>query len=536
MKTIARTLGIISLVLLANFTFAQRKVTGTVFLDGKPAGGIQVEANKTNSSYYTSFDGKYEIQISAKTKYLKFTFLDDSKKLDISTNTSDVINFSWDGNPIPEMSDEPGVILKDIEQLTKERDMEFLNNLSLYREFYKQNDYTSALPHWKKLYSLYPKSTAQIYIDGLNMYEKYLKDALDSKTKNIYLDTLMQIYDKRMKYMDNVGELMGRKAAKYLETVLTLDLNESQLKEGIKKGYGFAEKSIAESGVNAEPAVMVLFMQSTKRLYAFNEFDNATVIDNYEKIMTIIDEQKKNEATKDKALQAEPLVEQIVESSGAMDCKTMVELYTVKFKQNPSDLVLVKKIVKMLRKEGCTDSDIYANASEKLYDLEPSPDAAFNMANMFVKKEKYDKAFDYYEKAYTGEQNPENKAMYYYYSGMLGLQHSKLQHASTMAGEAIKLKSDYCEAYMLLGEVYAQSAKGFSDDDFERSTVFWIAVDNFERASRYANCKNDGESKASFYRNYFPNKEEVFFRSLTEGGRYTVGGWINESTVVRVKK
>ncbi|MBP7509536.1 MAG: hypothetical protein KA807_17115 [Prolixibacteraceae bacterium] len=536
MKTTAKTLGVLSLVLLATITFAQRKITGTVFLDGKPAGGIQVEANRTNSSYYTSFDGKYEIQISDKTKYLKFTFLDESKKLDITNNTSDVINFSWDGKPIPEMSDEPGVILKDQETLIKERDMEFLNPYSLYREFYKQNDLASALPHWRKLYKFYPKSTAQIYIDGLNIYDKYLKDALDSKTKKTYLDTIMNIFDKRMKYMDNVGELMGRKAAKYLETVLTLDLNENQLKECIKKGYGFAEKSLAESGLQAEPAVMVLYMQSTKRLYAFNEFDNSTVIDNYEKIMNIIEEQKKNEVTKEKALQAEPLVEQIVESSGALDCKTMIALYTEKFKQSPNDLALIKKIVKMLRKEGCTDSDIYSNAAEKLYELEPSPDAAFNMANMFVKKEKFEKAFDYYDKAIAEEKDPSTKAMYQYYSGMLGLQHGKLQHARNMASEAIKLKNDYCEAYMLLGEVFAQSAKSFSDDDFERSTVFWIAVDNFERAARYANCKNDGESKASFYRNYFPNKEEVFFRSLTEGGRYTVGGWINESTVVRVKK
>jgi hypothetical protein len=81
MKTIAKTLGVLSLILLATITFAQRKISGTVFIDGKPAGGIQVEANRTNSSYYTSFDGKYEIQISEKTKFLKFTFLDESKKL-----------------------------------------------------------------------------------------------------------------------------------------------------------------------------------------------------------------------------------------------------------------------------------------------------------------------------------------------------------------------------------------------------------------------------------------------------------------------
>jgi hypothetical protein len=118
---------------------------------------------------------------------------------------------------------------------------------------------------------------------------------------------------------------------------------------------------------------------------------------------------------------------------------------------------------------------------------------------------------------------------------MLGIQHDRMQFARDMAREALKLKADYCEALMFIGEIYGQASKSFSSDEFEKQTVFWIAADYFEKASRIANCAN-GRSKANFYSGYFPNKEEVFFRSLTEGQRYTIGGWINETTTVRVKK
>ena len=37
------------------------------------------------------------------------------------------------------------------------------------------------------------------------------------------------------------------------------------------------------------------------------------------------------------------------------------------------------------------------------------------------------------------------------------------------------------------------------------------------------------------YSQYFPTKEELFFRSITEGDSYTVGGWINKSTTARAK-
>ncbi len=538
MKAIKITLTAVLLVFIITASYAQRKITGIVYMNGKPQAGILVEAHKAKGSFFTGFDGKYELTITDKTKYLKFSFLDESKKLSIEGNTAEIINFSWDGQEIPEET-EPGVILKTVEQLQKDRDTEFLNNYSLYREFFKQNDFASALPHWRNVYRTYPKSTVQIYKDGVDLYEKQLNNAMDGHTKNQYLDTMMMVFDKRIKYMENKGEVMGLKAAKYLGTILqpSFGLNEDQLIKGVKKGYEFAEKSIKESGNMAEPAVIVLFMQSTKKLYSANEISKSNVIDNYENIMALLETQQANPETKEKADQAIPLVEQIVESCGVLDCNALVELYQPKFNENPNDVVFLKKVLKTMKKENCTDTELFGQISEKLYSLEPSADAAFNMANAYVKKNNYEKAFEYYEKAYSvNETEPATRATYYYYAAMLGIQHDRMQFARDMAREALKLKADYCEALMLIGEIYGQASKSFSSDEFEKQTVFWIAADYFEKASRIANCANDGRSKANFYSGYFPNKEEVFFRSLTEGQRYTIGGWINETTTVRVKK
>jgi tetratricopeptide (TPR) repeat protein len=539
MKTSIKTFTLVLLILLTTAGFAQRTLSGIVYMNGKPQAGVVVEAQRSNDKFYTSFDGKYEIKIHEKTKFLKFTFLDESKRMNIDENTPDVNPFSFDGKEIPEGEAEPGVILKTIEQLSKDRDMEFLNPYSLYREFFKQEDYKSAMPHWRKLYKFYPKSTAQIYIDGVRMYDILMEKAPDAHTKSIYLDSIMMVFDKRIKYMDNVGELLGRKAAKYLETILqpSLGLNEHQLLDGVTKGYGFAEKSIKESGNKSEPTVVVLFMQSARKLYSADEITKSTILENYENSMAILESQLSDPDLKENAEKSIQLVEQIIEGSGALDCKALVELYEPKFKQTPDDISLLKKMARMLRKENCTESEFFATVSENLYKLEPSADAAFNMANMFVKRSAYDKAFEYYEKAYSvNETEPATRATYYYFAGMLGLQRERHQFARDMAREALKLRPDYCEAMLLMGEVFGQAGRGFSSDDFERTTVYWLAVDYFEKASRISGCATDGSSKSSFYSNYFPNREEVFFRSLTEGQRYTVGGWINESTTVRVKR
>lgn len=536
MKAITKLLSVVFLFsLVACSTFAQRTITGTVYNNGEPAGGILIEAHKSNDSFYTSFDGKYEIKISDKTKFIRFTFLDVSKKVDITPETPDIFNFSWDGSELPNSEDEVGAVLKDINELQKDRDMEFLNNYSLYREFFKQEDYKSALPHWRIVYRTYPKSTAQIYIDGLRMMEENMARALNTSTKIQHLDTMMMIFDKRMKYMDNVGELLGRKAAKYLETIITLDLSRDEYIKHLKTGYGFAEKSIEKSGNTTEPAVLVLFMQSTKILYSMDQFNKSVVFDNFEKTMTILDLQVKNDDTREKANTAIPLIEQIIESSGALDCNGLVDFYTPKYKESPDNVELIKKILRMFKRENC-ENDFSMQLSEKLFQLEPSAEAAYNMARSFLKKENYAKAFEYYERAYNSESSNDQKAIYYYEAAGLSLQQHKLQNARDLAREAIKLKSDYCEALQLIGETYAQASKSFSEDDFERSTVFWLAVDYFRRAAAIDKCKDDANSKANFYENYFPNKEEIFFRSLTIGNNHYLGSWINETTKVRAKQ
>jgi len=38
------------------------------------------------------------------------------------------------------------------------------------------------------------------------------------------------------------------------------------------------------------------------------------------------------------------------------------------------------------------------------------------------------------------------------------------------------------------------------------------------------------------YVKHFPNNEIVFFHTLKEGDKYTVGGWINERTTIRTNK
>ena len=66
-------------ILMATSTLAQRVIKGTVYRDGEPIAGVTVEAH-SGGTMMTSFDGKYKVQADKKTKWIKFTFIEEPGK------------------------------------------------------------------------------------------------------------------------------------------------------------------------------------------------------------------------------------------------------------------------------------------------------------------------------------------------------------------------------------------------------------------------------------------------------------------------
>ena len=89
---------------------------------------------------------------------------------------------------------------------------------------------------------------------------------------------------------------------------------------------------------------------------------------------------------------------------------------------------------------------------------------------------------------------------------------------------------------ILLGKAYAFASKSYDGDDFEKHTLFWAAVDKFIKAkTEDPSVKEEANNLIAQYSQYFPSKEEAFFRSITEGSVVRIGGWINETIKVRFK-
>lgn len=523
-------------------TQAQRVIKGTVYKDGEPAAGITVEAHK-GGTMMTSFDGLYEVEADAKSKWIRFTFIDERKTLSIEGKSGDIFDFAFtgeipSGNGVEENSGD--INLESAEDLMRAQNVEFRDALSLYYEFYKQDDYKSAMPHWKKIYNKYPKSTQNIYIHGAKMFENQIENASTDEEKDKVLNDYMKLYDKRIKYFGQNGYVHGRKGTTWLKYKIGAERNNplegDDLKEAMKVGYEWIMKYYEEQGTEVELSIALLIMQTTRSLFKLGELPKETVVTNYDicnKIINNIINKNEDASSVEDAKNIQIYVENLFGTSGAADCDALVNIFTPQFSEKANDIEFIKSMLQRLGRAKCSESQLFSDATERLYQLEPSAEAAFNMARRYINRDDV-KAKEYYKQAMEQETNQDLLATYFYeYAYFVYAKESAYSEARSYARKALAINPGYCEANELIGDIYVAASRSFEGTNLEKAAIFWVAADYYDKARRGEDCSVDAAKKASDYKKYFPNKEDAFMEGLQAGQTYKVEGWINETTKVR---
>ncbi len=542
MKAMQKSLMVVILIFILGITGAvaqSRVIKGTVYdANGKPASGVTVSAHRSNESFFTSFDGVYQLTIDAKSKYIKFAFPDREERLDIEGNTSDVIDFG-------KKAEAPGAVvvatgdvdLRTRPQLVAAGVKEYIETASVFDQFYKQGDYKSALGPWTVEYMKYPKSSENVYVQGIKMHEEMISKAPEAE-KEALLNKILEIYDKRMQYFDNEGYNLGRKATIYLKYKLAQadQMTNEQKKEVYKTGYKWLESSVEKQGKDSEAAVLLLLNRATALLFTTGEFQADKVMAVYDKTSAIIEENLVKTPDDDNYQKAKAGINRAFVESGAVTCEILVPLYEAEFAKKSDDLATLKKINYMLNREDCSDSKLYADVAEKLYKMEPTSQSAFSMARLFLKRNNTAKAIEYYEEAIATEKDKYEKANYCYELAIVMYGQKDFPRVRNYARQAISLNPEWGKPYLVIGDIYAASAQSIGDSELQQRMVYLIAVDQYVKAKNVdPDVTAEANKKIAQYSQYFPRKEDAFFEGIKEGSTIKIGGWINENTTVRLR-
>ncbi len=424
--------------------------------------------------------------------------------------------------------------------------IECVKNLSLYRGDYKQwkqSGYknsliSSAVKYWRKVLDNCPKATENLYVDGVKMTEYRIKKEKDKVKKQGLVDTLMMLYDMRIHYFPNdyktgnsqVGELLGRKG---------VDLYQNTPNEYVKV-YEILGESIELDKEKTKGPVFVYYFRSITKMAQKGEIDTTAIVDAYDMISDYVDFniEKYEKLNKQKKVEQYNNIKGNIENTFEpfANCKDLVRIYTKKYRENPDDVDLIKKITKLLDKKDCFESELYFKTTVALYEHEPSPESAYLIGKMLLKEQKFAEAVPYLEEAIKMEnESRAYKALIFLAEDFMNLK--RYEKARVTALQAAKKNPNAGKPYVIIGDIYAASAKDCGNDELTKKVAYWAAVDKYKKArSVEPDLAELMNKRISSYQKYFPSTELLFFHNLNEGDEYTVECWINEVTTVRAAK
>lgn len=407
-------------------------------------------------------------------------------------------------------------------------------NISLYREYYKQKNLDDALPGWRAAFAMCPGATKNIVINGPSIIEHQIKKNEDNaEAKKAYIDTLMMIYDKRIElYADDKGYTLGRKG---------MDMYEYAT-EDYTDAYNTLKESMEIDKLETDPYVLMrLYLAGMKRLKA-EQVELEDLYDLYDKVSEILDAQTAKlpaDATPDnntdmkKISQSKGVIDQNFEAIAKEE--QYVALMEPKIDAAPDDVQLLEKVVVMMTKRKWTNNDFYLKAAELLYKKNPSATAAYGLYEGYAKKGKDADAAKFLEESVKLEQDVKEKAERMLKLAKVFGSQKNYSKARSTAQEAAGLKPGWGEPYIYIGDLYLGTTGTCGDNACNQKYGVWAAEDMFARAKSVdASVAEEASGKIASCKKYYPSTKDCFFYGLKAGDTVTVGGWIGVETTARL--
>jgi len=408
---------------------------------------------------------------------------------------------------------------------------ECIKYLSYYTEYYKQKNYDSALPNWRKAYHYCPPSSRySLLSDGSTLLRNLIKK---NKNNPVYraqlVDSLMTIYDQRVEYFPKYAiSSLNNKAQ---------DMNSFMKDEPMKLLEGLTA-IIDQTKEQTRSNVFIFQLSTAIDLYRIGMVDPETVIDIYDKGIVYLGQAKpKNDV---EARNLEKIVtdfESLFIQSQVASCENLITLFTPRVEADPMNLDLAKNVVKIMSKaEECTDNELYLNAVNTMYTLEPSANSAYYLYVLYSGRNEYDKAVKYLEEAIASEETDALTDADYYYRLARYCVNTDKGKAYSAAQKAMELDPSLSgKAYMIMGTIWGSTV--CSGNEIERRAPYWVAVDFLVKARNAdPELAEEANNFIRQYSGYFPKTADAFMYDIIDGQSYTVScGGLRATTTVRTQ-
>ena len=393
-------------------------------------------------------------------------------------------------------------------------------NIALYSDYLGLKDYRQAANYLHWLLVNAPDLSISLYQNGSTIYENLAVKTSDKVEKEIFLDSMLWMYDTRMAYFDDSVNVMNRKVFKAYKHYKRKSSKLEYLLSEFDLTFRISGMKIINSNLPAYMNVVKMNKLTLKNLSA------EEVLERYNGITNIIDRKiAEGEDLKDqKDLIDKLLTEAIPE---AIDCDFVKEKMGPEFYSDPTNSTLAKKVFNFMWQADCTDEALFMAAAQTVHRNEPTYTIGYKIIGKRCLVEKdYACAKRYFEEAIQLAQSDEEKIdVLIDLAKLSSLQNDKVESRANFR-KVLQIDPGNKEALNGIGNLYFYSAEECSkyESKVMDRLVYIAAFEKFQKAG------NRQMMDAS--RQQFPSKQDIFLENLVEGEEAKINCWINETVAL----
>ena len=389
----------------------------------------------------------------------------------------------------------------------------------LYTDAYKTGNFQGALEPLTWLHENAPNLNPSIYINGAKIYEGLAKKEQDAASKQVLQGRALEMYDLRIKYFNQEANVLNRKASSAYKFFRA---NKEKYPELLE----LFDKALELNGPKFFDGNTVAYMDIIRRHQKTGgKLTDDDILDRYDRISSVLST-KKGEKYVTMQGQIDGMLSEIV----TVDCNFVEQNLGSKYKNDPTNTKLAKKIIQLSLSGKCTDSPLFMDAAKGVFEAEPD----FGMAKVIGLKCKGNGdntcAKEYLNKALGLTEDNTKKGEVYLALGGLEAERGARSSARDFYRKAVSADPSLAgKAYGSIGNLYFTSFNackaGVSKVD-DRG-CYLAAYEMFKRAGNTSAMKRAKDQ--------FPSKEEVFLEGKAVGSQLSVGCWIGESVTIQTR-
>jgi len=393
---------------------------------------------------------------------------------------------------------------------------------ALYTDNFRQGNYREAANHLSWLLNNAPNLHNSIYINGVKIYSSMAANEKDQGKKIVFQDSVLLLYDMRIKFFDNESKVLNRKAYDAYRYY-------SKDKSRYEELFNLYKNTFELNGNKVMNSNLLPYMDVVRRYkLAGGKITDDEVLDIYAEITQIIIfkiETVGKNIGKLKVIQDK--VNELLVGTIDVDCDFVENKLGPKLKADPENLKLAKNILRLSFAGKCMSLDVSLEAAKVVQKNNPEYALAKMIAQLCAAKKNFACAQNYYEEAIDLTDENTKKADAFYSLATIMASNGKKVTARNYAKKALDADPTKKEAYKLIGDLYYNSyndcKKGVNP--VQDRAIYLAAYEMYRKAG-------DGAAM-NRAKQQFPTMEDIFTWNLKVGAKMKVGCWINETVTVQ---